>query len=51
MTVSNVFVLCFVRFDGFHLFVLVHWPVSFSVYNYLFGVPLSFCYWLLLFAF
>ena len=21
----------FMRFDGFHLFVLVHWPVSFSV--------------------
>ena len=30
------------RFDGFHLFVSVHWPVSFSVFHYLFGVSLSF---------
>ena len=42
MTVSYVFVKGFVRFDGLHLFVLVQWPVSFSVYHYLFGVSLSF---------
>ena len=31
-------------FDGFHLFVLVHWPVLFSAYHELFGVSLSFAF-------
>ena len=30
------------HFDGLHLFVLVHWPVSFPVYTDVLGVPLIF---------